>query len=307
MTKELNPENIIEKYLEAGKIVADIKKQIPQLVKPGMKYIELAEFIENKIIEKGGKPAFPCNISWAYEAAHYTPIVDDDKKIPDKGILKVDFGAHVDGYISDTSISIDLSGENEDLIKAVEEALDKVIEALYPGIRIEKISEIIEKTIESYGARPIRNLTGHSLDHYNLHAGVSIPNTKSTITRGVLKPGMALAIEPFATKGIGYVIDSNPITIYSIIRTPTKKNKGLSPQANNLYKSIYNDRKELPFTERWYIKNNNIKTVREAISQLFKKRFITGYPILVEASGSEVSQAEDSFLILEKEVIVYTR
>ncbi len=296
----------VEKYLKAGKIASDIKRVLWSIVTPGKSYLEVCNTIEEEIRRRGGQPAFPCNISVAHEAAHYSPLADDNRVIPESGIVKIDFGVSVDGYLSDTAVSIDLSGEHEDLVKAVEEALDRAIEAIAPGIKVSLIGEVIERTLSSYGVRPVRNLTGHAMSRYRLHTGLSIPNTRGMF-RGRIEKGMAIAIEPFGTKGIGYVLDSDIVTIYSVVRPPHKKMKLGDKLAEDLYKRVYNERKELPFSERWYVDDYGIENVRRALKVLCSRRIVTCYPTLIEASGAQVAQAEDSVLVTDKEVIVYTR
>ncbi len=297
----------IEKILKAGRIAGEIRKRVKEIVKPGISYVDLAGFVERKILEMGGKPAFPCNISWGNEAAHYTPFVDDKRFVPDKGVLKIDFGVHVDGFLSDTAISIDLSGENEDLVKAVEEALDNALEIIVPGIKVSVIGEIIEKTLKNYGVKPVRNLTGHNMERYRLHAGLSVPNISGG--GGRIVSGMLIAIEPFATKGLGYVVNGDTTSIFSITRNPAKQ-RGLDPNSFKLLSKIYNERRELPFTERWYINDEGLSDpviFRSLINKALKKRVVTGYPVLIEPTGLQVAQAEDTVLVLDKEVIVTTR
>ena len=104
-----------EKILKAGKIASDIKKWIRPQIKKGTLLVELAEKIEDKIFELGGKPAFPTNLSINEIAAHFTPS-HDDKTIAE-GLLKVDFGVHVDGFIADSAFSIDLENSEENKIE----------------------------------------------------------------------------------------------------------------------------------------------------------------------------------------------
>ena len=108
----------ITNIIKAGKICSDVKKWVisNSLVIKGVPLIDIAEKIENKIIELGGKPAFPVNTSINEVAAHYTPYFDD-KSIA-HGLIKIDFGVHVDGWAADNAISFDLenSQENKKLI-----------------------------------------------------------------------------------------------------------------------------------------------------------------------------------------------
>jgi methionyl aminopeptidase len=112
----------IQKIIKAGKIAQEVKKYIKPLIKKATPLLEIAEKIEEKIIELGGKPAFPTNLSINEIAAHYTPSYDDETLA--HGLLKVDFGVHIDGWISDTAFSVDLenSKENQKLIEASEKS-----------------------------------------------------------------------------------------------------------------------------------------------------------------------------------------
>lgn len=298
-------EEAINSYLKAGRISAEVKRRARYLVRKGKSILELAEEIEKEIYQLGGSLAFPVNLSVGPIAAHFSPLVDS-VDIIDSGILKVDIGVHVNGYIADTAFSIDLDGENEDLVKAVEEAVEKVKETIFPGIKISQISEVIEKTIKSYGVVPIKNLTGHGLDRYRLHTGVSIPSVTSFLTKGSILPNSAIAIEPFATRGAGYVVDGKMVGIFSLKSSNLKKLKNLENDARSLYERIYGERGELPFSERWYSASIGVHNFRRIMQELTKNGLAHQYPILVEVSGSQVAQFEESFLILDKEVIVYT-
>jgi methionyl aminopeptidase len=96
---------VLEKYLKAGKICAEVRHEIAGMLKPGTKLLDLAEAIERKIHEKGGKPAFPVYISVNEFVAHYTPSFNDERVINPKDLVKIDIGVHVDGYIGDMAFT----------------------------------------------------------------------------------------------------------------------------------------------------------------------------------------------------------
>ena len=123
----MQPEEI-ECLKKAGAIAKQAVAYAKELIKPDMLLLEIAEQIESKIDELGGKPAFPVNLSIDNIAAHYTPSWNDSSI--SRGLLKVDIGVQVDGYIADTAFSIDLenSEENKKLIEAAEAALEKASE-----------------------------------------------------------------------------------------------------------------------------------------------------------------------------------
>ena len=134
-----------QKILKAGKIASEVRAYAKSFIKPNMKLLEIAEKIEDKIVKLGGKPAFPTNLSINEIAAHYTPSYNDETLA--HGLLKVDFGVHVDGWTADIAFSLDLeaSSLNKKLISASEEALKKALETAKENISISEIGKIIQK------------------------------------------------------------------------------------------------------------------------------------------------------------------
>jgi methionyl aminopeptidase len=170
-------DEIIEKYRQAGKILSEVRKVTAEKVTEGASLLMVAEFAENMIREKGGEPAFPVNISRNDEAAHSTPCLND-KSVFGKDIVKLDIGVHIDGYIADTAITVDLSG-NPKLVKAAESALEEAIGFVKAGVNTSDIGGVIEDAITSFGYKPIINLTGHGLAQYIQHAPPAIPNKRT--------------------------------------------------------------------------------------------------------------------------------
>ncbi|KKG16291.1 methionine aminopeptidase [Methanosarcina sp. 2.H.T.1A.6] len=290
-----NREDIHEKYREAGRILKIVRTEAVDMVRVGNSLLEVAEFVEKKTIELGGRPAFPCNISRNQEAAHATPKAGD-KDVFGKDIVKLDLGVHVDGYIADSAVTVDLSG-NSDLVKASEEALAAAIDLMKPGVGTGEIGAAIEESIRSYGLNPIMNLTGHGLSQYEAHDNPSVPN-KHVEGGVVLKEGDVLAIEPFATNGTGFVHDGSWAEIYSLIR---KKPVRL-PAIRNVLKQV-EEYRELPFAKRWL----NSDKLEFSLIQLEKAGIIHSYPVLIESAGGLVSQAEHTVIITQDGCEVTTK
>lgn len=298
-------EDEIEFYVKAGKAVKYAKTKLEDIVKTNVRLLDICERIEQIIENLGCKPAFPCNICINEVAAHYTPTLKSTKRIAEGSLVKVDIGAHYNGFIADSAITINVDSEYEELVTAVEEALENAIKILEPNMRISKISGTIEKTIKYYGFKPIINLAGHQLEQYRIHTGKIIPNTR--LIRDLfnkLEPGYAYAIEPFATTrdGIGEVIGKRGGHIYRLNQeTPPKE-----ASAKKLFLEIKREFKTLPFAKRWFkSKAGNLK-FEKAFEYLKDKKYIKEYPALIEANGEPVAQAEHTIIVTRKEVIVIT-
>jgi methionyl aminopeptidase len=280
-----NREDVLEKYREAGRILKIVRTEAADMVRVGNSLLEVAEFVEKKTIQLGGRPAFPCNISRNQEAAHATPKAGD-KDVFGKDMVKLDIGVHVDGYIADSAVTVDLSG-NSDLVKASEGALAAAIDLMKPGISTGEVGAAIEESIRSYGLSPITNLSGHGLSQYEAHDDPSVPNKR--VEGGVvLKEGDVLAIEPFATNGIGLVHDGSWAEIFSII----KKKPVRMPAVRNVLKQA-EEYRELPFAKRWLDSDR----LEFSLIQLEKAGIFHSYPVLIESAGGLVSQAEHTVII----------
>jgi len=290
----------IERYKKAGEIEKQVIEYARNLVKPGMPLLEIAEKIEAKIVELEAKPAFPINLSINEVAAHSTPSHDD--KSTAKGLLKVDIGVHIEGYVADSAFSIDLedSEENKNLIKAAEEALNSTLEIVNKKTTLREIGRRIEETIKSYKAHPIQNLSGHSIAPYLLHAGTTIPNVDN-YQEYELEEGV-FAIEPFATLGLGSVKNGKLSGIYHLEREGNVRDLF----ARDVLAYIKEEYKTLPFCSRWIVKKFGSRGIL-ALKRIEDAGLLHHYPQLVETSGRKVAQAEHTILLTENEKIIITK
>ncbi len=292
----------LEKFEKSGRILSEMREYVKRLPIQGKSVIQICEDVEGRIVELGAGSAFPCNVGINEVAAHYTSPKDDKTMIPDGSIVKIDFGVELNGCITDTAISRSLNPAYDSMILAAETALQEALSAIAPGRKLSDIGGIIERAINRYGYKPIRNLTGHKIDRYNLHAGKSVPNVAG-MEGGKFEVGEVYAIEPFATlkEAEGAVRETRTAHIFRLVRTKGAK----SSEAEELIDFIQSQYKSLPFAARWIYKNWR-SDAGDAFLELLKNRSIVGYPVLVEESGSVVSQAEHTVLVTENGCSVLT-
>jgi methionyl aminopeptidase len=293
----------LEKFRLSGKILRESREEMKQFVREGMTAIDICEKAESLIREKGGKPAFPCNVSINEVAAHYTAAPNDELKIPEKAVVKVDMGVHVDGYVTDTAFTACFNLEHSSMQSAAEHALAVAIDSIHGDMATSKIGGIIEKTIKNRGFKPISNLTGHSVGRYLIHAGTSIPNVMQ-LTFSKVKAGEVYAIEPFVTlpDAVGRVENSPKVTIFRLVKAKSVKN----PHAKQLLKYIEKNFRTFPFAERWLKDVVPDNKRREAFKELLKCKAVMGYPVFIDVSSKPVTQAEHTVLITENGCEVLT-
>ncbi len=189
-------------------------------------------------------------------------------------VVKVDVGAHVDGYIGDTAASVEVGTKNwTDLINASARALTFATEMIADGTPVNAIGGAVERSIKESGFRPVVNLNGHEVKQYNLHAGLSIPNYDDGTTTKV-RDGMTIAVEPFATNGAGSVDNAKAGNIYRIIRDRQLKDA----ETMRLFEQIKTEFGTLPFCERWCQKLD--KDAPHLLKNMFRHGVIMSYPML---------------------------
>ncbi|MCK4405283.1 MAG: type II methionyl aminopeptidase [Hadesarchaea archaeon] len=294
-------EEELEAYRKAGKLVAEVREQARPLVKPDVMLLEIAEAVEELIIQKGAKPAFPCNVSVNEIAAHYSPPADDDTTIKEGDMVKVDVGVHVDGYIGDTAFTI-ATGEKQELVQTAERALEAEIAAIKPGIDVGELGGIVEETATAAGFNPIRNLTGHSLARWNLHAGLTVPNVKGE-TGQKLSVGDVVALEPFVTDGAGYVEDQQKVYILRYLYDRPVRLR----MSRELLRDVKRAYDGLPFAERWLAKKMSKLRLELTLRELVGVGALLPYHVLAERAGGKVAQAEHTVIVTEDGCEVTTR
>ena len=287
---------VLEKYRKAGEILAKVREEAASMVDVGVSILEVAEFVEATTRALGGEPAFPCNISRDRVAAHDTPRPRDEGVFGEE-MAKLDIGVHVDGYIADAAVTVDLGG-HPDLVEASASGLAAAIELVSAGVSTAELGAAIEEAIRGYGYSPVANLTGHGLGRYQAHGEPSVPNR--AVEKGVvLSAGEVIAIEPFATDGVGRITEAPEVEIFSFVtKRPVR-----SPAARALLKQVQENYSTLPFARRWL----SGERIDYAIGQLLRAGILHRYPLLWEAEGALVSQAEDTVIVLEDGCEVTTR
>jgi len=287
---------VLESYKKAKSISDSIILYAKPLIKENASALEITEKIEERVKKLGGGLAFPLNVSVNENAAHYTPDIGDTLVFKSGDLVKIDIGVHVDGYIWDRAFTVCIGKKTHSLIEAAERGLKEAMKVIKPGAKIFEISEVVESTLEGFGCNPIRNLCGHGLDQYKQHARFSIPNGRNNIEQE-LEASQALAMEVFATNGVGWVKESKPVLIFSYMRDKPVR----MWEARKILEAARDDFHGLPFAKRWLTGLKDLKLspfkIDMALKQLIDIEALHEYPILKEESGGLVAQAEETILI----------
>ncbi|KAK6161633.1 hypothetical protein DH2020_005014 [Rehmannia glutinosa] len=204
---------------QAAEVHRQVRKYIRQILEPGMLMTDLCETLENtvrKLISENGLQAgiaFPtgCSLNWV--AAHWTPNTGDKTVLQYDDVMKLDFGTHIDGHIVDCAFTVAFNPMFNPLLEASREATNTGIKEAGIDVRLCDVGAAIQEVMESYEVeingkvfqvKSIRNLNGHSIGPYQIHAGKSVPIVKGG-EQTKMEEGEFYAIETFGSTGKGYV------------------------------------------------------------------------------------------------------
>jgi len=292
--------NDLDCWKKACKIAAQSLNYGKNLIKKGNDLLDVAKKTDQKIISLGGEIAFPSQISMNQIAAHFCP-TKNNNPIFENQIIKLDVGAHVNGFIGDNACTVDLSGENSELVKASRDALNNAIKIIKPGITLAEVGKVIQETIMNYGFAPVRNLSGHGLGKFEIHTNPTIPNYDNG-DETEIKKGDIFAIEPFATDGYGIVIETSNPTVFSLIQKKPVRDMTTRQVLKEIEKY-----KGLPFAKWWLEEKFPLFRVNLALRQLESIGVIKGYPPLADRENGLVSQAEHTILVEEDKAVILTK
>ncbi|XP_049954894.1 methionine aminopeptidase 2-like [Schistocerca serialis cubense] len=301
--------DIYNEFRIAAEAHRQTREYIRRWVKPGMTMIQICEELESvarKLIQENGLKAglaFPTGCSRNHCAAHYTPNSGDSTVLLYDDVTKIDFGTHINGRIIDCAFTLTFNPKYDTLIEAVREATNTGIRCAgidVPlcdvGAEIQEVMESYEVEIDgkTYPVKSIRNLNGHSISQYRIHAGKTVPIVKGGEAT-VMEENEVYAIETFGSTGRGQVHEDMEVSHYM-------KNFDASPghlrlqSSQSLLNTINKHFGTLAFCRRW-LERVGCTKYHMALKDLKDKHIVDAYPPLCDVKGSYTAQFEHTILL----------
>jgi methionyl aminopeptidase len=294
-----------------------VRKHIQKMAKPGVKLLELVETLEGSVrdlIQAEGLEAgiaFPTGCSLNHIAAHWTPNAGDATVLKYDDVLKLDFGTQIGGRIMDSAFTVAFNPRYDPLLAAAREATNTGIREAGIDVRLCDVGAAIQEVMESYECeidgktyqvKCCRNLCGHNIAPYQIHAGKSVPVVKGgEATR--MEEGEFFAIETFGSTGRGYVNEdletSHYMKNFDVGRVPLRL-----PRAKQLLSTIDRNFGTLAFCRRYLDRIGETKYLM-ALKNLCDAGIIEALPPLCDQKGSYVAQFEHTLFLhpTRKEVL----
>lgn len=315
----------LNNYRKAAEVHRQTRKWVQETAKPGSSLTDIAVGIEDSVrallgndgldpgkgLESG--MGFPTGLALNNCVAHYTPNPGQkDIVLQHEDVMKVDFGVHINGWIVDSAFTMTWDPTYDNLLAAVKDATNTGIKHAGIDVRICDVSAAIQEAMESYEVeikgkthpvKAVRNITGHNIDQYRIHAGKSVPFIRNS-DQTKMEEGEVFAIETFGTTGRAYTKDGDGVYGYGLsYDNPGYVNLPLT-SAKRLHKTIKENFGTLVFARR-YLERLGCERYLAGINCLVSHGILDSYAPLMDIPGSYSAQFEHTLILKEtcKEVL----
>ncbi|KAI8767245.1 proliferation-associated protein 2G4 [Biomphalaria glabrata] len=185
---ETTPANdvVVTKYKMAGDMVNAILKELIAKCKVGVTVLELCEYGDSRLNEETSKVfkkdkemkkgiAFPTCVSINNCICHFSPLKSDPPvTIKEGDVVKIDLGAHVDGYIAVVAHTVVVgaskenpaTGRKADAVLAAQKALEVALRLVKPGNTNYNATDGVQKVTEDFKCKPIEGMLSHQLKRH---------------------------------------------------------------------------------------------------------------------------------------------
>lgn len=303
--------DLYDSVREASEVHRRVRAYIKPFIKPGIRLIDMCERLENANRAIIGATdgdlsrgiAFPTGCSLNHVAAHYSPNKGDNTVLGYDDVMKVDFGTQINGRIIDCAWTVHFNPRYDPLVEAVSAATNEGIKTAGIDVRLCDVGAAIQEVMESYEVeldgrvypvKAIRNLHGHLIGQYQIHAGKSVP-----IVRGgeqvKMEEGEFYAIETFGSTGKGFVIEDMECSHY--MKEFNAHHVSLrSGRAKSLLHTIDKNFGTLAFCRRFLDRLGEERYLM-GLKSLVDSGIVNAYPPLCDQKGSYTAQLEHTIVL----------
>jgi methionyl aminopeptidase len=220
---------------EAAGVVERVLVVAAEMVRPGLKTVDLDRAAEEIIRCAGGRPAFKGyrqgGVGTAFPGTLCISVNDvvvhgipSEAELADGDIVTVDCGVELGGYFGDFAYTFpvgEVSEVKQRLLDTTKTSLEAGVAQAVAGNRLGDIGSAVQRICEGAGYGVVRDLVGHGVGR-RLHEPPNVPNVGRRGLGKKLVAGMTLCIEPMINGGTGDVtVDHDGWTVRTADGAPS--------------------------------------------------------------------------------------
>jgi len=312
-----NPE-VVQKYKAAAEVAHRAMEEVMKLCKAGARIVDLCNagdaFINReckkafpkKKMEKG--IAFPTCVSVNNIAGHFSPLKDDKTLLAKNDVVKIDLGAHIDGFIALAARTMvvepdgKVTGKAADVITAAQVAMNAAIHMLQIGKTNEEISDVIKRVAEAYHVSPLEGVLSHQMHRFVIDGDKVImnkPMVDQRVEKCTVEANDVWCIDVVMSTGEGVAREGDLRT--TVYKRSLETMYMLKLKASRyLLQQINRKCPVFPFTIRCF---DDERQARMGVSEMASHQMVDPYPVLFEKDREIIAQFKTTVFVLPKQTI----
>jgi len=194
---------VVTKYKMSAEIVNKVLKELVDTCKATGSVRDLCILGDKRLTEETGKAfkkdkkltkgiAFPTCVSVNNCICHFSPLTTEpDVIMADGDMVKIDMGAHIDGFIAvvahtvvvGATVENPVTGGKADALMAAHLASEAALRLVKPGNETYEITETVSKVGEAFGCKPVEGMLSHQLEQNKIDGEKTIIQNPSEAQR----------------------------------------------------------------------------------------------------------------------------
>ncbi|XP_040568033.1 proliferation-associated protein 2G4 [Lepeophtheirus salmonis] len=309
---------VVTKYKMASDIVNRVLKETVAKCIVGASVKELCKWADGKLEEETGKAfkkdrkllkgiAFPCCISRNNCICHLSPLASDpDVLLEDGDMVKIDMGAHIDGFIAVVAHTLvvqadpnkKIDGRKADALLAAHYASVAALRLVRPGKNTYTITDCVQKIAESYSCKPVEDMLSHQLEQNTINGEKTIIQNPSEAQRKEhekyefgLHEVYAIDVLVSTGEGQGRARDAKVTVFKKTDETYMLKMK----HSREFFTAISKKHGSMPFTLR---SMENETKAKMGVVECISHNLIEPFQVLYEKDNENVAQFKFTVLLM---------
>jgi len=309
---------VVTKYKMAAEIINKVLKEMITECKPGSSVRDLCILGDKKLKEETGKAfkkdkkltkgiAFPTCISCNNCICHYSPLASEpDSFLADGDLVKIDMGAHIDGFIAvvahtfviGASAENPATGKKADAVMAAHLASEAALRLVKPGNDNIEVTETVNKIAEFFECKPVEGMVSHQLEQNKIDGDKTILHS---LTEAQSKEHDTFAFGLHEVYGVDVLVSTGDGTnkekdAKTVIYKKTDLTYMLKMKTSREFLSqVTKTYGQMPFNLRNFEEE---KKARMGVVECVKHNVIQPFHVLYEKEGVAVAQFKFTVLLM---------
>ena len=258
---------------------------------------------KGKKLEKGS--AFPTCVSVNGVVGHFCPPADDGTLLADGDIVKIDLGAHIDGWVAVAAHTLVLgpvTGADADLLAGASVAMEALLRAARPGKKLADVPSVLARVAAAYGLTVVEGTLSHRLAQHTVEgdkAVVARPVEEERAAppknEGEFAENEAWALDVVLSTGEGRarVLDEKATTVYKRATDSGAYSLKLKA-ARGVLSEVSRKHSTMPFA----LRTLETPGARLGLVECVNHGLLHSYPVLHDRAGARVAQFKATVLLL---------